>query len=75
MGSMSGKAKPWLREKGRRHGSIKGAMKTHKAFPSSAFPSKVSQVKCLKEPNYFIQLPALKKCCFLLNFLKVSPAL
>lgn len=74
MRSMSRKAKSWLWEKGRRHGSIKEAMQTHKAFPRVPFPSKVSQVKCLEEPNYFIQLP-LGKMLIFIYFLKVFPAL
>lgn len=40
MSSMSGRAKLWLWEKGKRHESIKEAMQTHKAFPSSAFSIK-----------------------------------
>lgn len=68
MRSMSGKAKPWLWEKGRRHGNIKEAMQTHKAFPSSAFSIKGFPSQMPQGTQLFYSTASLGKMLIFIYF-------
>lgn len=75
MRSTSRKAKPWLWEKGRRHGRIKEALQIHKALPSSAFSIKGFPNQMPYGTQLFYSTSSLGKMLIFIYFLKVFPVL